>query len=212
MGFSNTESEAQWAWNWDEEKRTIYDRAMRAAQNDVNKITKDFSDEQLGRTIVRDFDEHLGRTLPALAQNFDGKALADLKRANLWLAVFERGSKRSWGEAKDAFLADGPAVLDTLTSLTEKIRYESGIEVILSVDANMSTQLLLAILQELESDRNGYGGMRVLRPSTELTKDTLAACEARGIANDRIETLVKTRLKADENKSWFTKLDLRSMG
>ena len=189
----NTGSE-EWKWEWDKEKTAVYKAAIR-------EFKKDFEE------FERDFDEASERILPALARHFDGKALTDLKRANPWLAIFEPDSKLPWKEAKDAFLVDGPAVLDTLTSLTELIRSESGIGIILSIDINMSTQLLLAIRQELERDRHSYTVEdRVLELSTGLTKNTLDAGEESGIAKDRIETLLKTGLEVDIDNAWYTKM------
>ncbi|KAL8792546.1 MAG: hypothetical protein Q9195_004845 [Heterodermia aff. obscurata] len=157
--------------------------------------------------LTRDLDELFEETLPALARHFDGKALTDLKQANPWLAIFEPDSKLTWQEAKDAFLVDGPAVLDTLASLTELIRFESGIGIILSRDVNISTQLLLAIRQDYESDSNIYGTIenQVLEMSAELTKNTLGAGEESGIAKARIEALLKTGLEADGNIIWHWK-------
>lgn len=157
--------------------------------------------------LVR-IEELVCKDLPTLARHFDGKALAGLKEANPWLVVFEPGSIPRWEKAKTAFVENGPAFLDVLASFTDLTISENLLGIMLAMDMNFSTQLLLVIRDELVQNKERMELLRdsgrvneiVVKKRTKLADHVSQACEDKGVTRDRIEALLKNRLNEEDSK------------
>ena len=144
------------------------------------------------------YEEFFGRTLPALARHFDGKALDELRQANPWLAVFEPSSAHDWKEAKDAFLDNGPACLDVLASFTDLTRLEALIIALLRLDGSLCTALLLCMRHELELLDKYLSEQDIARS----TMGVFGADELEGISPSRLEAL-RDKYSAEEKATKF---------
>ena len=155
------------------------------------------------------------QTLPLLAQHFDGKALDALREAHPELAVFELSSKPNWEKAKSAFVDNGPAFIEVLAEFTDLTRFDSVITNMVTEHPVTSTQLLLAIREEIKNmkEASQTKGSRVVdehvaQLSSTLSQEISNADKAKDITSCRVDRLLRNHINAAQDPRPYGKKHL----